>query len=162
MWMWRVKRCPQPRERGQESARGAVRGAARSGCGGGGLSRWGCCCTFIRRKATGHTSSADPSITVYYGANAKENITFLRTLAGPPGGTGVDGRLRPIRLESRSRRRDDKELLCFRASSRLRMAFASAMTAASENRCAICGASRTSACSVAWARSWCGQPRPCP
>ena len=27
---------------------------------------------------------------LYYGANAKENITLLRTLAGP-GGTGVNG-----------------------------------------------------------------------
>ena len=33
---------------------------------------------------------------LYYGANATENITLLRTLAGP-GSTGVNGRLRPIR-----------------------------------------------------------------
>jgi len=37
---------------------------------------------------------------LYYGANATENITLLRTLAGP-GGTGVDGRLRPIRREQK-------------------------------------------------------------
>ena len=38
---------------------------------------------------------------LYYGANATENKTLLRTLAGP-GGTGVDGRLRPIRREQKS------------------------------------------------------------
>ena len=43
---------------------------------------------------------------LYYGANATENKTRLRTLASP-GSMGVDGRLLGRSIESRSRRRGD-------------------------------------------------------
>eukprot|EP00964_Phaeocystis_antarctica_P093047 scaffold59948_cov60-Phaeocystis_antarctica.AAC.5 len=81
------------RRRSALSKRPLAAGGGRGG-GGGGRDATGALKTGI---VVGRVSYLHISCWyLYYGANATENITLLRTLAGP-GSTGVNGRLRSIR-----------------------------------------------------------------